>query len=169
MNVACALIFDGKCSKQVEFNFFDMCSTTGENASTADTLFQSIQDALNQDDVSWYNCVSIENCNTNIGAKNSIKTRISAKDKCCFIAGCSCHLAHLAAGKGDKACTNISTFNIEDYQVDLHYYFKGSTRRKGILAECVDFVGFEWENMPGYVTTRWPCLEKCCKKELRQY
>ena len=72
MNSACALIIYFKCSKQVKFKCFDMCFTTGENASTADTLFQSIQGPLNQDDVSCSNCVSsgVDNCNTNIGARN---------------------------------------------------------------------------------------------------
>ena len=111
--------------------------------------------------VSWSNCACF--CNTNIGARNCIKTRILAKNKCCFIAGCS---YHLAAGKGDKAYTSISTFNIEDHQVDLHCHFEGSTRRKGILAEYVDFVVLGWENMPRFVTTRLLCLEKCCGKEL---
>ena len=67
-------------------------------------------------------------------------------------------MSHLAAGKGDKAYTSISTFNVEDCHADLHYYFKGSTRRKGILAEYVDFVGLEWENVSRFVTTRWPYL-----------
>ena len=77
MNEACAMIFDVKCSKQVEFKF---CSSTSENATTADTLLLSIQDTLNQDDVNWSNCVSfgVDNCNMNIGVRNSIKTRISA-------------------------------------------------------------------------------------------
>ena len=77
----------------------------------------------------------------------------------------------LAAGKGDKAYTNFSTFNVEDDQVDLHYHFKGNTSRKGIRTEYVDFVGLdlEWETMRRFVTTRWLCLEKCCEKELRQY
>ena len=61
-----------------------------------------------------------------------------------YTAGCSCHSAHLAAGKGGKAYTSSSTFNVEDHRVDLHYYFKGNTKRKGILAEYVDFVGLEW-------------------------
>ena len=171
MNAACALIFDTKKSKEVEFKFYNMCSTTGEHASTAETLFQSIQTAMNNDGISWSKCISfgVDNCNSNVGEKNSIKTRILSENKSCFIAGCSCHLAHLAAGKGGKAYTNITSFDVEDHQVDLYYYFKGSTRRKGILSEFVDFVGLEWEDMSRFAKTRWLCLEKCCDKELRKY
>ena len=93
-----------------------------------------------------------------LGEHNSVKSRIRIKNECCFIAGCSCHLAHLAAGRGGKGYTSISGFDIEEHQVDLHYYFKNSTRRKGILAEYMDFVGLEWEECARFVTTR------CCYK-----
>jgi DNA polymerase elongation subunit (family B) len=41
----------------------------------------------------------------------------------------------------------MSGFDIEEHQVDLHYYLKNSTCRKGILAEYMDFVGLEWEEL----------------------
>ena len=66
----------------------------------AETLFGSIQNALDKED-SWSNCVSfgVDNCNT-VSSRDSIKTRIHEKNKNCFVAGCSCHLAHLAEGGG---------------------------------------------------------------------
>ena len=64
-----------------------------------------------------------------------MQTRILNRNKNCFIAGCSCHLAHLAAGAGDRAFQKVSNFHAEGHQVDLYYYFKGSTRRNGILIE----------------------------------
>ena len=46
-----------------------MCSTSGENASKAETLFSAIDNALIRDEISWNNCVSfgVDNCNCNIG------------------------------------------------------------------------------------------------------
>ena len=46
-----------------------MCSTSGENASTAETLFQTLNNSLEKDGISWSKCVSfgVDNCNTNIG------------------------------------------------------------------------------------------------------
>ena len=131
MNATCALIFDVKTSKEVELKFYNMCPTTGENASTAESLFQVVDAALKKDQLNWSKCVSfgVDNCNTNIGCNNSMQTRILNENKNCFITGCSGHLAHLAAGAGGRAFQKVSNFDVEDHQVDLYYYFKGSTRR----------------------------------------
>ena len=45
----------------------------------------------------------------------------------------------------------------------------GSTRRKGIFTEYLEFTGIEWETFTRYVSTRWLCLEKCCAKELKKF
>ena len=69
--------------------------------------------------------------------------------KSCFIAGCSCHLAHLVAGAGSTAFQKVSNFDVEVHQVDLYYYFKGSTRRKGILILSLHLLrqgGFAWRD-----------------------
>ena len=39
MNALCAYIFNVNNSKPVEFKFYDMCSTSGEHCSKAETLF----------------------------------------------------------------------------------------------------------------------------------
>ena len=78
-------------------------------------------------------------------------------------------MAHLAAGAGGRAFQKVSNFDVEDHQVDIYCYFKGSTRRKGILIEYLQFVGIEWEEMSRFVNTRWHCLERCCDKEQRKY
>ena len=41
-----------------------------------------------------------------------------------FVAGCSCHLAHLAAGAGGQAYQGVTDFDMEDHQVDMYYFFK---------------------------------------------
>ena len=66
---------------------------------------------------------------------------------------------------GGKAYANISGFDMEEHQVDIYYYFKKSTRRKGILKEYVEFVGEEYDAIIRFVQTRWLSLELCCKKE----
>ena len=172
MNSVCAQIFDVKnISKRVEFKFYDMCATSGEHCSKASTLFDAIDNTLTKDGLDWDNVVSIglDNTNANIGNKNSIKSRIFEKNSACFIAGCNCHLVHLAAGKGGVAHSKISGFSCEDHQVDLYYFFRGSTRRKGILAEYLEFVGLEWENIVRYIKTRWLSLEHCCNKEVKKF
>ncbi len=171
MNPVCALIFDVNKSKQVSFKFYDMCVTRGEHCSKAATLFDAIEEKLLKEGVSLENCISIglDNTNSNVGEHNSVKSRVLENNPNCFIAGCSCHLAHLAAGKGVAAYASVSGFDIEDHQVDLYYYFKKSTHRKGILQEYLDFTDLQWENIVRYVQTRWLSLETCCDKELRKF
>ena len=147
MNAMCALVFDVNRSKRVELKCYDLCATSGEDASKASTLFASIENALDRESIPWKNVVSmgLDNCSTNMGRRNSIKSRFSDKNEASFIAGCNCHLAHLAAAAGGRAFRSISGFNVEDHQVDLYYFFKGSTRRKGVLSEFLEFTGTEWE------------------------
>lgn len=171
MNIACTLLFDVNRSNKVEMKFFDMCSTSGEDASKASTLFDAIDGAMRKRDVDWSNCISVgvDNTNSNIGRHNSLLSRIGKCNENTYIAGCSCHLAHLAAGRGGSAFTAASGFDMEQHQVDLYYYFKGSTRRKGILLEYMEFVGVDWDEMSRFVPTRWLCLERCCEKENKKF
>ena len=125
MNATCALIFDVRTSKEAEMKFYNMCSTTGENAATAESLLQAVDGALKKDILNWSKYISfgIDNCNTNIGCNNSVQTRILNESKSCFIAACSCHLAHLTAGAGGRAFQKVLNFDAEDHQVDLYHYF----------------------------------------------
>ena len=100
MNALCALIFDVNNSKSVEFKFYDMCTPSGEHCSKASTLFDAIDSSLTKEGLDWDNVVysfGLDNTNSNIGNKNSVKSRVLEKYPQCFIAGCNCHLAHLAA------------------------------------------------------------------------
>ena len=129
MNAVCAHIFDVNRSNKMEIKLYDMCITSGEDCSKAETLFNAIDSAFVTDELSWKQCVSVglDNTNVNMGNRNSVKSRVLQKNPCCFIAGCNCHLAHIAAKKGGSAYSKTSQFDIEDHMVDLYYYLKGST------------------------------------------
>ena len=105
MNAACALIFDVNNSKYVEIKFYDMCATSGEDCCKAAALFDAIDVQFIKDGIDWENlvCIGLDNTNTNMGNKNSVKSRVLDKNSDCFIAGCNCHLSHLAACKGRGA------------------------------------------------------------------
>ena len=167
MNPVCVYIFDIERSKQVEFKFYSMCLTSGEDCSKSQTLFDSINNTMTKDNLDWDNVVAIglDNTNVNIGNKNSLKTRILEENP----AGCNCHLAHIAAGKGGEGYASQTKFDCEDHLVDLYYFFKRSTCRKGILAEYFEFVGCDWENLTRFVSTRWLSLGQCCDKEFWKF
>ena len=170
MNAGCAHILDVNRSNKMDIKFYDMCTTSGEDWSKAETLFNAIDSTFVKDDLSWTHCVSVglDNTNGNMGNRNSVKSRVLQKNASCFIAGCSCHLAHIPAKKGGSAYSQTSKCDIEDHMVDLYYYFKGSTRRKGSLTEVLDFSGMVWESLGKYVTTRWLSLEQCADKEVKK-
>ena len=112
MNPVCAYIFDVKRSKQVEFKFYSMCSTSGKDCSKAEALLTTINNAFKSGDLDWDNVVSVglDNTNINVGSRNSLRTKILAENPQIFIAGCRCHLAHLAAEKGGEAYASITKF-----------------------------------------------------------
>ena len=71
-------ILDVKRSKQVEYKFFSMCSTSSKNCSRAETLFTAINNAVKNDNLDWDNVVPVglDNTNTNMRTRNSLRTRI---------------------------------------------------------------------------------------------
>lgn len=102
MNPVCVTIFDIHNSKTIETKFYDVCVTIGEDCGKAEELFGAIDSNFSKD---WINVVAVglDNTATNMGCRNSIKTRVLSKNPNCFIAGCNCHLSHLAASKGADA------------------------------------------------------------------
>ena len=99
MSAVYCQIFDIIKSKRVEFQFYDMCATSGELCSKASTLFEAIDGTLTKDGLDWdIVSVGLDNTNANVGNKNSIKSRVHEKKASCFIADYNCHLSHLAAG-----------------------------------------------------------------------
>ena len=50
-----------------------------------------------------------------------------------------------------KAFTELTGFDVKDHQVDLYYYFKKSTRSKGILQEYIEFVGETYDEIIRFV------------------
>lgn len=91
------------------------------------------------------------------------------KNKECFMVGCNCYQCHTADGAEAKAFAKGCSFEIDEHQVDLYYFFKGNSKRKGIFVEYLDFLNIEWENMTRYVKTRWLSLERFCDKGLHKF
>ena len=59
-----------------------MCVTTGEHSGKADNIFSAIDSTMTNDGVDWNNLFSIglDNTNSNMGIRNSIKSRTLKKD-----------------------------------------------------------------------------------------
>ena len=122
MNAVAVDIFDVNRSKKVEFTFYDIGVTTGKHSGKAENMFSAINSTLTNDGVDLNNLVSIglDNTNSNMGLRSSIKSRILQKNSDVFVAGCSCLLAYLAAAAGGQAYQGVTDFDMKDDQVDMY-------------------------------------------------
>ena len=74
--------------------FFDMKLLEGAGASTASSLFDSVNSLFEQYDVFLSHCMGagLDNKNANIGEESSIKYRAFQKNN--INAGCPCYILH---------------------------------------------------------------------------
>ena len=94
-----------------------MCVTTGVDCSKSEALFNVINDKFVKDDIPWQNVISVgfDDTSASMGICNSVKSSILQKNPDCLIAGCNCHLAHLAASKVCPAYHKKTGFDIEEH------------------------------------------------------
>ena len=104
----------------------------GWKKGTAEALFNNIESILREKKVDWENCVAVglDKMAVSVGKKNSIMTRILAKNKNIFINGCPCHITHNTANKTTVRFSEVSGFDIEDFLLDLFHWFNKSSKRK---------------------------------------
>jgi hypothetical protein len=129
-------------NKTIATRFLDMCSS---HTATAEGIFGVIDRKLSELIAvpnPWDHCTSfgVDNTSTNIGVRNSIKTKVLSKNSAVFFSGCPCHILHNAAQKAAIAFTLESKFELEEFIVDLYYWFDGSTKRKNGLKSIVHSV-----------------------------
>ena len=66
----------------VTTRFLDMCLTS---ASTAEAIFSKINETIQNFDIDWNKCIAfgVDNISVNMGAYNSIRTRVTQKTQLC--------------------------------------------------------------------------------------
>ena len=167
MNPLTVRLFDINTHK-VEGRFLDMCSTT---ASTAEAIFNKMDEVINNNGISWHNCVgmSVDNTSVNIGRHNSIKTRVLNANDAVYFMGCPCHILHNTAYYAGKAFEDACDFSVDDMCVDIFYWLHHSSKRKNLLAEFCDFCDVEYRQVIKHVSTRWFSLEIAVERILKQY
>ena len=126
-------VFDANFNR-VMTKFFDMSLIDGSDVSTAEAMFQSVDNQLNNHDISWDYCLDIglDNTNVNTGDHNPIKSTAKGKKGSIVIAGCFCHILHNALCKACKMFSRVTNFYIEDHPVDLFYWFDKSSKQESL-------------------------------------
>lgn len=170
MNPLSVRIFDIK-KRCVSTQLLDMCLTSGHDAGKAACIFEKINEVLVSNNIPWTNCLafSLDNTSVNLGKHNSIKTRVTEKNPETFFMGCPCHIVHNTAGNGAQVFSDFSRFQLEDFLVDIYFWFDKSTQRKAGLADYCQFCDIEYRKVLKHISTRWLSLELAIDRVLKQH
>ena len=92
------------------------------NIGTAQSIFDQLDATFKANGIPWKNVVAFisHNCNTVVGKRNCVVTKIKEKNSTVFDIGCVCHLANLCTAAGVKALP----VPVEDLLVDVFYHFQ---------------------------------------------
>lgn len=137
------------------------------NIGDAATFFDHLDNALSSKGVLWNNVVGFESDTTNVmvGKHNSVLSRVKSKQPKVFSLGCVCHLANLCLLAG----VSKLPIDIDDFFVDLYYFFDKSAKRKQDLREFQEFTGTSQLKILKHCKTRWLSLERAVKRVLVQW
>lgn len=88
LNPLTVKIFDIQRS-QAHTYLLDMCTTSGWECGTAETIFNKIDDVLTKLSIPWSFCVGfgVDNTSVNIGLHNSIMARVRQKKRYSLLYG----------------------------------------------------------------------------------
>lgn len=78
-------------------------------------------------------------------------------------------MIHNAAQKAARAFSSQVGFDVEEFMVDLYYWFEKSTKRKNCLRSYCEFCDQEYRSIIKNVSTRWLSLETAINRCLKQY
>ena len=169
MNPLTVRLYDVHTNRTVTW-FLDMCCTSGTECGLASTIFNQIDIKMAEHAIPWSNCVgfSVDNTSVNMGAHNSILSHALGKNPLCYFMGCSCHIIHNTAHKGSEAFASVTGFDVEDFCIDVFYYFDKSTKRKGALKSYNEFCNQQYRKILKHVNVRWLSLERAVECILKQ-
>ena len=78
-------------------------------------------------------------------------------------------LYHNAAQKAAESFMECCGFDVEEFTIDLFYWFDESTKQKNELRDYCTFCDHEYRAMVKHVSTRWLSLELAVQRGLKQF
>ena len=133
------------------------------NIASGQSLFDALEAELSSRLIPWKNVVGFasDSASVMVGIRNSVLSRVRAKQPDVFSLACVCHLAALCAASGLKALP----FSVDDLLIDIYYHFKHSSKRWQEFADVLsDFDGIVPMRVLKHCTTRWLSLERAVKR-----
>ena len=169
MNPVTIRLYDVNNNKVVT-RFLDMCTSSSSTAAGIYSVVDSKLRELLQCSNPWSMCTSVgvDNTSVNIGVRDSLKTRVLGCNPAIYFNGCPCHILHNAAQKSGDSFRECCGFDIEEFAIDLYYWFDKSTKRKNGLASYCTFCNQEYRAIVKHVSTRWLSLEIAVQRSLKQ-
>ena len=148
-------VFDVNFNR-VMTKFFDMNLIGSTDAPTAEVMFQSVDNQLNNLDINWDYCIAICLGNTNaiIEDHNSIKSGAKEKNGSIIIAGCPCNILNNASCKAGEMFSQVTNFDIEDHTVDAFHSFDKASEWKSLLKEHYEFCDTDYSEIIKFISTR---------------
>ena len=86
-----------------------------------------------------------------------------------YFVGCSSHMAHNAACKGEDSFSGAFGFDVEDLVVDLYYWFDKCTKCKNELNVFCVFYDTIYKQVLKHVSTHWFSCGKTISRTLEIY
>ncbi|KAJ8017756.1 Zinc finger MYM-type protein 6 [Holothuria leucospilota] len=138
--------------------------------STGENIFNLLNNELTSWSIPWSNCVSFgtDNASVMLGKHKGVATLIKQKNPNTYIAGCPCHLMHLAAQKGGGGGKCLQ-YQIDELLVDIWYYIDESQLRHQAIINIQQEHGIEVRKILKHVSTRWLSLGKAIKRLLENW
>ena len=122
------------------------CRSTGEN------IFTVMDNELKKHNISWDNCISfaMDNASVMVGSHKGVAAFVKRQNSNIFVAGCPCHLMHLAAKKGGQQLL----YQMDDLLVDIFYYIDKSQLRHQAIIKLQHEHGIAAKKILKHVSTR---------------
>ena len=126
---------------------------------------------LERNEIPWDHWIAfdVDNTNSNIGAKNSIKSRVTQLNPSIYFVGCPCHIIHNVAQKAAEAFGDLSGIDIEECCIDHFYWFDKSTKRKGQLDQYSIFCDTTYRGFIKHINVRWLSLQNAVERILQMF
>uniref|UniRef100_H3A325 HAT C-terminal dimerisation domain-containing protein n=1 Tax=Latimeria chalumnae TaxID=7897 RepID=H3A325_LATCH len=134
-------------------------------------IFQGTDCCFQQYNIPWYNCVSfsLDNTFVNMDKHNSLMSRAKEKNKHICIRRYPCHIIHNTASKASAEFAQETGSDLDDFCIDVSYWFAKSMKRKARLEEYCQLCNQNYKTDIDHVSTRWLSLEMATYRILKLF